>query len=423
MNIVILDAKTLGDDIDLSGLEEFGNVTIYPTTTKEKTIERIKDADIVITNKVLMDQDAISSTTKLKLICVAATGVNNIDLNYASINGVVVKNVAGYSTKSVVQHTFAMALYLIEKLAYLDHTVKSGDWRNSGIFTDVSRPFFEISGKKWGIIGLGAIGQEVANIATAFGAKVSHYSTSGKNIYQPYTHVDLETLLQESDIISIHAPLNQNTQYLLNENNLHLIKEGAILLNLGRGGIVNETDLAFELDRKEFYAGVDVLESEPIELDNALAHIKYPERLLITPHMAWSSIEAREELIKGVAHNIEIFLEKYKKDQEKISKELEERQAREARERAEEAIKAGMQKNIETHIEQEASSHSDKVHTATDSYRATNSKVEQHTEEKVATDTASNSANEQENLEELEVQKPKESIDDIIKKMIGKPLV
>ena len=464
MNIVILDAKTLGDDIDMSALDEFGSVTAYPTTTREETADRIKDADIVITNKVVMDQDVMSSATNLKLICIAATGVNNVDLNYASIRGVVVKNVTGYSTKSVVQHTFAMALYLLEKLAYHDHSVKSGNWHASGIFTDVSRPFFEISGKKWGIIGLGAIGQEVARVATAFGAEVSHYSTSGKNIYQPYTHLDLETLLQESDIISIHAPLNDNTKYLLNENNLHLIKEGAILLNLGRGGIINETDLAFELDRREFYAGVDVLEGEPIELDNSLMHIKHPERLLVTPHIAWTSIEAREKLTQGIIHNIEIFLEKYKKEeQERIAKELEEKMAREARKRAEEAIKEATRKEMTPTKEEEVST-VDATTEDTPNQQPENTKEQQSDDlqeqqmENVQEDIQKQSSEDtkKQRLEDLQEQeqkdpqereaeaiverdrpqetiesheeskeedKPKESIDDIIKKMLGKPLV
>jgi glycerate dehydrogenase len=431
----------------MSALDELGDITSYQTTDANETIDRIKDADIVITNKVIMDQDVISSATNLKLICVAATGVNNIDLNYASIKGVVVKNVAGYSTKSVVQHTFAMALYLIERLAYHDYTVKGGGWHTSGIFTDVTHPFFEISGKKWGIIGLGAIGQEVARIATAFGADVCHYSTTGKNIYQPYTHLDLDTLLQECDIISIHAPLNDNTKYLLNENNLHLIKEGAILLNLGRGGIINETDLAFELDRKEFYAGIDVLEIEPIELDNSLMHIKHPERLLITPHIAWTSIEAREKLFNGIIHNIEIFLEKYEErlqaeeeKREKLAQEIDEKIAKEARERAEEAIKEAMQKEVEQKITKEqtevkeattveskekkdehgSGSISANVSTANeidepDIAKATTS-VDNATETLEDRVTDTNNVNEKDD-------KPKKSIDDIIKKMIGKPLV
>jgi len=308
MNIVLLDAKTLGEDLDLSPLEHFGTLTSYGTTSPEETLERIQIADIVITNKVVITANMMEETPKLKLICIAATGMNNVDLDAAKFKRIEVKNVAGYSTKSVVQHTFAMALYLLAKMAYYDASVKEGTWTRSGLFTDVSRPFYEISGKKWGIIGLGTIGQEVAKIATAFGAEISYHSTSGKNLNHAYPHQSLEFLLRDCDIISIHAPLNDNTYNLINENNLPYIKEGAILLNLGRGGIINETDLAFELDRRRLYAGLDVLEIEPLTLNNRLNEVKHKERLLITPHIAWSSIEARKKLLEGIVENITNFL-------------------------------------------------------------------------------------------------------------------
>lgn len=309
MNIVLLDSKTLGNDLDISVIEKFGTLIAYESTSADETLERIQIADIVITNKVLITANMMEETPKLKLICIAATGMNNIDLDAAKLKGIEVKNVAGYSTKSVVQHTFAMTLYLLEKMAYYDTSVKDGSWTRSELFTDVSRPFYEISGKKWGIIGLGAIGQEVAKIATAFGAEVSYHSTSGENLNHAYPHQSLEFLLKDCDIISIHAPLNDNTYNLINENNLPYIKKGAILLNLGRGGIVNETDLAFELDRRKFYAGLDVLEKEPITLNNRLNEVKHKERLLITPHIAWTSIEARKKLLEGIVENIQIFME------------------------------------------------------------------------------------------------------------------
>ncbi len=264
MHIVLLDAKTLGDDLDLSVLEKFGTFTSHDTTSQEETAERIEIADIIITNKVVITANMMEEAPRLKLICIAATGMNNVDLDAAKFKGIEVKNVAGYSTKSVVQHTFAMALYLLEKMAYYDATVKNATWSESGLFTDVSRPFYEIYGKKWGIIGLGTIGQEVAKIATAFGAEVSYHSTSGRNLHHAYPHKSLEFILKDCDIISIHAPLNENTMDLINENNLHYIREDGILLNLGRGGIINETDLAFELNRRRFYAGLDVLVKEPI---------------------------------------------------------------------------------------------------------------------------------------------------------------
>lgn len=309
MNIVLLDAKTLGDDLDLTVLESFGTLTVYQTTAPEETLERIQIADIIITNKVVITANMMEKTPKLKLICIAATGMNNVDLDAAKFKGVKVKNVAGYSTKSVVQHTFAMTLYLLEKMAYYDKVVKDATWSESGLFTDVSQPFYEISGKKWGIIGFGTIGQEVAKVATAFGAEVSYHSTSGKNLHHAYPHQSLELLLKECDIISIHAPLNEDTYNLVNENNLPFMKEDAMLLNLGRGGIVNEKDLAFELDRRILYAGLDVLEQEPLTRNNRLNEVKHKERLLITPHIAWSSIEARKKLLEGIVKNIQVFME------------------------------------------------------------------------------------------------------------------
>ena len=310
MNIVLLDAKTLGDDLDLSSLDLFGTLTCYDTTSEEETLARIIDADIVITNKVVLCANILAQSKNLKLVCIAATGMNNVDLEAAKFQGIEVKNVAGYSTHSVVQHTFSMALYLLGKMSYYDRVVKDGTWSKSGLFTDVSHPFFEIAGKKSGIIGFGAIGQEVAKIATAFGAEVVYHSTSGQNLHHAYPHLSLEFLLKDCDIISIHAPLNDRTYELINENNLSYIKENAILLNLGRGGIVDETDLAFELDRRKIYAGLDVLEIEPLSSTNRLKEVKHQERLLITPHIAWTSIEARKKLLQGIVKNIATFLEK-----------------------------------------------------------------------------------------------------------------
>lgn len=306
--IVILDAKTLGEDLDLSLLEKFGEVVGYETTDASDTLQRIEDADIVITNKVVISKEMMEKTPRLKLICIAATGTNNVDLAAAGSIGIKVKNVAGYSTASVVQHTFAMALYLLEKMAYYDHVVKNGTWSASGLFTDVSKPFYEMKGKQWGIIGLGAIGKEVAKVATAFGANITYHSTSGQNIQNEYPHQTLEALLSSCDIVSIHAPLNEQTKNLINADNLKLLKEGAILLNLGRGGIINEADLANELDRRKIYAGLDVVAKEPIETTNPLMHLKASDRLLITPHIAWTSKEARIKLLEGIVQNIESFL-------------------------------------------------------------------------------------------------------------------
>lgn len=214
MKIAILDAKTLGDDVNLNIFRDFGYLEIYPTTSREETIERVKDKNIVITNKVVIDKEVMDNAPDLKLICVAATGYNNIDINYAKQKGIAVTNVAGYSTNSVVQHTFAMLFYLLQSLRYYDEYVKSGEYSKSPIFTNLDRPFYEINGKVWGIIGLGTIGRAVGNIAKAFGCKVIYYSTSGRNIDPEFERKSLEELLSISDIISIHAPLTENTKKL-----------------------------------------------------------------------------------------------------------------------------------------------------------------------------------------------------------------
>jgi glycerate dehydrogenase len=309
MKIAFLDAKTIGDDIDLNIFKEFGEFIAYPTTKREETLERIKDADIVITNKVVLDRDILEKVDNLKLICVAATGYNNIDVEAAKEKGIAITNVAGYSTESVVQHTFAMLFYLLEHLKYYDEYVKSGEYAKSEIFTHLGKPFWEIYGKTWGIIGLGTIGRRVAEVAESFGAKVIYTSTSGVERKEKYPRYELDELLKTSDIVSIHAPLNKNTENLITYDKLKLMKRHAILLNLGRGKIVNETDLAKALDENLIGgAGLDVLEKEPINADNPLLKIKNKEKLFITPHIAWTSIEARQRLVREIAENIRAFL-------------------------------------------------------------------------------------------------------------------
>ncbi|RUM49425.1 MAG: D-2-hydroxyacid dehydrogenase [Hydrogenothermus sp.] len=310
MKQAILDAKTLGSDIDLSGFSQFGEVEIFQTTKPEETLERVKDKDIVITNKVVIDKNIMYNAPNLKLICVAATGVNNIDIEYAKQKGIQVRNVAGYSTESVVQHTFAMLFYLLESLRYYDDYVKSGEYTKSDIFTHLGRPFWEVRGKTWGIIGLGTIGRRVADVASAFGANVIYYSTSGVERKEKYPRVSLEELLKTSDIVSIHAPLNEKTKGLIGYEQIKLMKPTAYLLNLGRGGIVIEEDLAKALDENLIAgAGLDVLEKEPIVEDNPLLKVKNKEKLFITPHIAWTSIEARKTLINEIIENIKAFLE------------------------------------------------------------------------------------------------------------------
>ncbi len=308
MKIVVLDKDTLGDDIDLGCFDKFGVVKMYPYTDANDTLDRVKDADVVISNKVVIDKN-IMEKSNIKLICVAATGMNNIDLKSAEQKGIVVKNVAGYSTPSVVQTTFSLLFYLIGKLKYLDEYTKSDTgWVQSKIFTHLDNPYFDISGKKWGIIGLGEIGKKVALAAKSFGCEIIYYSTSGQNRNQDFQRSNLENLLSESDIITIHAPLNDKTYNLINENNLKLLKENAILLNLGRGGIINEADLAKHIDKSQIQVGLDVLEKEPICHDNPLLSVQDKDRLVITPHIAWASKESRERLVKGICQNIKMYI-------------------------------------------------------------------------------------------------------------------
>ena len=243
--------------------------------------------------------------TNLKLICVAATGMNNVDLEAAKTNNIEVKNVAGYSTDSVIQHTFSMLFFLLGHSRYYDEVVKDGTYSRSPIFTDVSKPFFEIKGKKWGIIGLGSIGRGVANIAKAFGADVYYYSTSGVNRTDDFQRANLDELLKSCDIISIHSPLNEQTNNLLDYEQLAMTKGGAIVLNLGRGGIVNEDAAAKIIDEKNISFGLDVLSKEPMRENHPLLSVKNKENLYITPHIAWTSVEARDKLIALTIENIQ----------------------------------------------------------------------------------------------------------------------
>lgn len=235
MKIVFLDAKTIGDDIDLSGFDRLGEVVKYGFSTSEQVPERIRDADVIIVNKVQVNESTIGGAGNLKLVCVTATGTNNLDKEYLDRRGIAWRNVAGYSTQSVAQHTFAMLFYLLEKLRYYDDYVKEGRYVNDTVFTHFEERFFELAGKRWGILGLGDIGRQVASIAEAFGAEVVYASPSGGKPQEGYHQVDLETLLATSDIISVHTPLNQYTQGLIDGEALGRMKKSCILLNLARG--------------------------------------------------------------------------------------------------------------------------------------------------------------------------------------------
>jgi lactate dehydrogenase-like 2-hydroxyacid dehydrogenase len=307
MKIVILDRATLGFDVDMNIFDTLGKVISYDITNASETKDRVKDADIVITNKVLITSE-IMDASNLKLICISATGTNNVDLEHAKKKNIEVKNVAGYSSSSVVQLAFSMIFHFVQKLDYYKKYVDEQNWQRSSIFTHIDKPFFELDGKRVGIIGLGDIGSNLAKKAQSFDCEVVYYSTSGKNSNSNYKRVDLDELLRTSDIISIHCPLNENTKNLLNYENMKNIKNGGILLNLGRGGIINEDDLAKIIDEKEIYCGIDVVSVEPILENNPLLKVKNKNQLLLTPHIGWASIEARTRLVSMVANNIKEFI-------------------------------------------------------------------------------------------------------------------
>lgn len=308
MKIVFLDAKTIGEDIDLSGFDALGEVVKYGFSTAQEARERSKDADVLILNKVQVNEQTIGEADHLKLVCVTATGTNNLDKEYLDKRGITWRNVAGHSTESVAQHTFAMLFYLLEKLPYYDNYVKSEKYVNDVSFTHFAKAFHELSGMTYGIIGLGNIGRRVADIAKAFGCRVIYYSTSGRNSQPGYERVSFDELLEQSDIVSIHAPLDENTLGLMNKEAFAKMKKSAILLNVGRGPIINEADLAEALNNKTIAAaGLDVLSVEPMQEDNPLRGIKDSERLLITPHIAWAGVEARNRLMGIILGQIKEF--------------------------------------------------------------------------------------------------------------------
>jgi glycerate dehydrogenase len=304
MEIVFLDAATVGDT-SLEQIERLGHLTCWPTSTPQEALERVGSCEVLIINKVKVTPELLDAAPKLKLVCEAATGVNNIDVKECEKRGIPVKNVAGYSTDSVVQETFMHILTLAGNGPYFDKKVKSGEYSASGLFTDVSRPFIELAGKILGIIGMGTIGSKVASVGEAFGMKIIYYSTSGTNHCTKYPSVPLDELMRRSDVISVHAPMNEHTNGLVGERELRLMKPTAFICNLGRGGIIQEAALAKVIDEGAIGgAGLDVYVTEPIPADSPLLHTRHPEKLSLTPHTAWASVEARNRLVERIAKNI-----------------------------------------------------------------------------------------------------------------------
>ena len=309
MKLVVLERNSVGTDIDVSSFEQFGEVTYYGNTVKETVEEHVGDAEIVIANKAPINEETLKNCPNVKMICEFATGFDNVDLEYCKKRGIAVTNVVDYCTASVAQHTFAMALFLFEKLHYYDNYVKSGAYGAQDRFSNFDRRFFELEGKTWGIIGLGNIGKKVASIAAAFGCRVIYYSVTGKNNCQEYESVPLDALLKEADVVSIHCPLSDLTRNLIDMEAMQKMKPAALLINVARGAVVNNADLAKALEENIIAgAGLDVLEQEPIKESNPLSKIMDSERLIITPHMAWGSVEARTKIAEEACKNITAFL-------------------------------------------------------------------------------------------------------------------
>jgi glycerate dehydrogenase len=302
--IVFLDAATLGDT-PLDEIRSIGPLVTYPVSSPSEAILRSEGADVLIVNKIVIDKHFIDSCSSLRLVCEAATGTDNIDKEYAALKGVAVMNVAGYSTESVVQLTFMHLLSLAGNAPYFDSAVKDGSYTRSGLFTDVSHGIVELAGKTLGIIGMGTIGHRVAEVAEALGMNVIYYSTSGTSHCSDYPSVSLDELLERSDAVSVHAPLNDRTRGLVGAGQLSRMKPSAFLVNMGRGGIVDEAALAEAVDSGVIAgAALDVFSKEPLPEGNPLLSVSHPERFRFTPHTGWASAEARKRLVAAIAANI-----------------------------------------------------------------------------------------------------------------------
>lgn len=304
MKIVYLDSATVGET-PMDCIAELGELVCWPESTPEEALERVRDCNVLIVNKVLVTRALLDAAPELRLVCEAATGVNNIDLEACRERNIPVRNVAGYSTDSVVQTTFMHILSLMGNAPYFDNTVKNGTYSKGTLFTDVSRPYIEIKGKRIGIVGMGAIGTGVARVAEAFGMEVVYYSTSGTGHCKEWPSISLGELMSTSDVISIHAPYNERTAGLIGAGELAMMKPSAIIVNMGRGGIVDEAALAEVIDNDLIGgAALDVFTREPLPGDSPLLRTRHPEKLRFTPHTAWASTEALTRLVNCIADNI-----------------------------------------------------------------------------------------------------------------------
>ena len=305
MKIVFLDALTLGNDNELSGFSELGELVIYGGSTNAEVIERTRDCDVVVTNKLKLNESNLSLAHNLKLICVTATGFDNIDVNYAKSRGIGVCNVVGYSTSNVAQITVGMVLDLINRTDDYRASVKSGEYSARGVANVLSPTYHEIEGKTWGIVGFGNIGRRVARIADALGCRVL---VNKREAISDFECVDIDTLCKECDIITLHTPLNDGTRGLISSERIAAMKEGVILVNVARGAVVDENAVAnaFKIGKLGGF-GCDVYSAEPFGKDHPYYEIKDMDNVILTPHMAWGSYEARLRLCNEVKENIIAF--------------------------------------------------------------------------------------------------------------------
>lgn len=309
MNIVVLERNSVGTDVSMDTIGKLGEMTVYPNTTAADVKEKIKDAEIIVANKVPLNEDTLKDAANVKLICEFATGYDNVDLEYCKSRGIKVANIVNYSTDAVAQHTFALCFYVLEKLRHYDEYVKSGAYAAQDRFSNFDLPFTELAGKTWGIVGMGNIGRKVARIAEAFGCKVIFYSASGSSTCTEYERVGFDTLLKESDFLSLHCPLSDKTRNLINLDALKNMKKNAVLINVARGPVVNDADLYTALTEGYIAgAGLDVTSTEPMKDSNPLSRIMDSNKLIITPHLAWASDEARNRCVSETCKNIEAFL-------------------------------------------------------------------------------------------------------------------
>lgn len=305
MNIVLLDTGTLGADVDLSPIRQAGNATEYHTTAPEQIAERIRDAEVVVTNKMKLGPSNLSDAKRLRLICVTATGYDNIDTSYCAAHGIALCNVPGYSTESVAQLTLAMALSLANHLEDYRTFVRNGSYTASGMANHLSPPYHELSSLTWGVVGGGAIGGRVAMLAEAFGCRVLMCRRTPDDRFEQVT---IDELCSRSDIVSLHVPLTDETRGMISRERIASMKQGALLINVARGAVTDEVALAEAIENGHLGGlGIDVYSTEPFPKDHPFGRILDRPNVCLTPHMAWSAIEARNRCVSVIGENIASF--------------------------------------------------------------------------------------------------------------------